>query len=133
MTFAYLPNAKLTYLYDPESGKPRVTPPVLAKNPATAGAGKVLISEELPVNSASSDAEKVDSPAGYIDLVEKKSGRVIDTYNCNIDLLPQTVTFDDREFDLEWRFERGYKSYEVTLKDVRFDKYVGTKDKAKVQ
>ena len=60
-----------------------------------------------------------------------QTGREIDVYNCNIELIPQRIHVGNREYDLEWRFERGYKNYTMTLKDVRFDKYVGTKDKAK--
>ena len=37
-----------------------------------------------------------------------------------------TVTYDGREYEVDLRFKRTYKPYTVTLKEMRYEEYIGT-------
>ncbi len=96
------------------------------KNPATAGAGLQWLVEARRPGSGTDTGSKTDVAAAYVKLLEKGTERPIGTYLVSLELRPQKVTFGDKSYDLGLRFKRTYKPYSMHLKDVRFDKYLGT-------
>jgi ABC-type transport system involved in cytochrome c biogenesis permease subunit len=97
-----------------------------ARNEATAGAGLQWTAEERKPGSGTDAGGKVDVAAAYVKLLKKDSHEPIGTYLVSLELKPQKVTVGDKSYDLALRFKRTYTPYSVTLKDVRFDKYLGT-------
>ncbi|HEX3726307.1 MAG TPA: hypothetical protein VHV08_08690, partial [Pirellulales bacterium] len=96
------------------------------KNLATAGAGLQWALEERRAGSGTDMGGKVDLPAAYVKLSQKPGDKPIGTYLVGLELLPQKIQLGDKTYDLALRFKRNYKPYSMQLRDVRFDKYLGT-------
>jgi len=97
-----------------------------AKNPATQGVGRGVLLVEKPVGAgASSDAE-IDSPAAYVKLTEKSSGKDLGVYALSTRLLDDQVRLGDKAYSLALRFQRTYKPYKILLNDVVKEDYPGS-------
>jgi ABC-type transport system involved in cytochrome c biogenesis permease subunit len=102
-------------------------------NPATAGVGLQQIADEArQATGVGEDAERVDFPAAYIELLDKKNWGVLGTYLVTPGLtMEQTVKvegYDDTQstYDVALRFERVYHPYSLTLKKFERTNYTGT-------
>jgi ABC-type transport system involved in cytochrome c biogenesis permease subunit len=96
-------------------------------NPATAGFGTRQIADAVrPATGVGEDAQKVDFSAAYIELFSKETGRSLGTYLTSQWLNEQPVEVDGRTYDFGLRFKRIYHPYSLTLKEFRFDRYMGT-------
>ncbi|MEX0611086.1 MAG: cytochrome c biogenesis protein CcsA, partial [Pirellulales bacterium] len=96
-------------------------------NPATAGFGQQQVADPVrPATGVGEDAQKVDFPSAYIELISKEDGKSLGTYLTSQWLRDQPVEVAGRKFDLALRFKRIYHPYSLTLKDFRFDRYTGT-------
>ncbi len=103
-------------------------------NSATAGFGLRHVAEAVPpATGVGEDAQKVDFPSAYVELISKETGNSLGTYLASqwfIDgqqrVVNQPVEVDGRTYDIALRFERIYHPFTLTLKDFRFDRYPGT-------
>jgi hypothetical protein len=114
--------------YFPNSSVVAVGP--VAPNPATTGLGGRWLALGRPPEGGASSRSNIAS--GYVQLLEKDSGRDLGTYLVSQFLNDQgqifagaegddcdTVTADGRDWRLQLRFRREYKAYTVRLDDVR--------------
>ncbi len=100
-----------------------------SENPATAGTGLKVVAK--PVRAAAgATSSAVDLAAAYVKLLSKEDGQALGTYLLSQIASSQDVVEEvevaDRTYDVSLRFERSYKPYSITLKDVRKDDYLGT-------
>ncbi len=96
-------------------------------NPATAGFGLRQIADEAPpATGVGEEAQKVDYPAAYIQLISKKTDKPLGTYLATQSLVDQPVQVDGHTYDIGLRFKRIYHPFSVTLKKFSFDRYTGT-------
>jgi ABC-type transport system involved in cytochrome c biogenesis permease subunit len=110
----YLPNSALK------------NPTAETKNPATAGIGKEVVAVEARRGAGTDVESKVDLTAAYVKLLKKGTPDEIGTYLVRLQLPPQAVKIGDKSYDVALQFKRTYKPYSMQLRDVRFDKYLGT-------
>ncbi|MCI0492809.1 MAG: cytochrome c biogenesis protein CcsA [Planctomycetes bacterium] len=103
-----------------------VQPVANAPNPATAGFGREQIAEPLQELSGVDMENRIDFPSAYVELLSKKDGSSLGTYLLSQWLDNQKMEVDGRTYDLALRFQRIYYPYTLTLKDFRFDRYIGT-------
>jgi len=98
-------------------------------NYATAGSGKTLIARKARAATGTGGGQ-VDMAAAYIDVRKKGTEESLGRY-----LLSQlgaandqleAVELDGKTYNVALRFKRTYKDYQISLKDVRKDDYVGT-------
>jgi ABC-type transport system involved in cytochrome c biogenesis permease subunit len=102
----------------------------VAPNPATAGLGKRWLATGRPSEGGASSQSNIAS--GYVQLLDKESGRDLGTHLVSQFLNDQRQVFagaegDDcdtvaaagRDWRLQLRFRREYKPYTVRLDDVR--------------
>ncbi|ADG65876.1 cytochrome c assembly protein [Planctopirus limnophila DSM 3776] len=106
-----------------------VDPKSFATNPATAGHGLKIGAIAAETSKGTDAGGKVDMPAAYIELF-KNDGTSLGTYLVSALLAESgeidSVDIDGKKYQLALRFERHYKPYSVTLKDVRRELYIGT-------
>ncbi len=103
-------------------------------NPATAGFGQQNVAESVaPATGVGENAQKVDSPSAYIELLSKDGGKSLGTYlislrflNDQSRIIDQPVQVDGHTYGIALRFKRLYHPYSVTLKKFKFDRYAGT-------
>jgi len=96
-------------------------------NPATAGIGERQIAEPAAAATGVGDnAQKVDFPAAYVELISKKDGKSLGTYLASQWLVEQPVEVDGRTYEVALRFKRNYHPFSLKLKDFNFDRYTGT-------
>jgi ABC-type transport system involved in cytochrome c biogenesis permease subunit len=96
-------------------------------NAATAGFGLQEIA--VPVRQATGvgeDAEKVDVPAAYAELLSKSDGKSLGTFLVHAMWKEQPVDVNGRTYHVALRFERIYHPYSVALKDFKHEYYTGT-------
>jgi ABC-type transport system involved in cytochrome c biogenesis permease subunit len=111
----WMPNSKLA---DAAPGK---------KDLATAGLGTTVIAEEIPKGTGVDTDSKVDLASAYIEILSKESGESLGTYLVSQRFdRDQAVTADGRTYDIALRFERQYHPFSVSLKDFKFERWVGT-------
>jgi cytochrome c-type biogenesis protein CcsB len=80
---------------------------------------------ERPTFSGTSDAEKVDTPAALVTLLQGE--KTIGTYAvAAFNVLPKMVQLDGKTYEMQLRNRRYYKPYRLHLIDFRFDRYPGT-------
>ena len=100
-----------------------------AENYANRGSG-LRIGVKPRRASAGTDGGEVDMAAAYVDFRKKGTQESLGKY-----LLSQILAANDRaeevevdgaNYDVFLRFKRDYKSYSLSLKDVRKDDYMGT-------
>jgi ABC-type transport system involved in cytochrome c biogenesis permease subunit len=114
--------------YFPNSGVVAVGP--VAPNPATTGLGKQWLAADMPPEGGASS--KANIASAYVQLTEKGSARDLGTYFVSQFLNDQaqifaaatadlcdTVEADGQRWQLQLRFRREYKPYEMRLDDVR--------------
>ena len=99
------------------------------KSLATAGRGtRFKVVETRPSSGTDSDG-RVDLSAAYV-RVRDKQGKDVGTFLTGIlfsmQNLSEKVTVDGKTYDLSLRFKRTYKPYQMTLKDIRKEDYIGT-------
>ncbi len=118
----YFPNARLI---------PRVPGQADDPNPATQGIG--LRESAQPLKASTGTDSEVDFAAAYIQLNERETGKNLGTWlvGIQLDLFNmgrdrQTVQVGNQSYDIDLRFKRVYKPYQVTLLDVKKEDYIGT-------
>jgi ABC-type transport system involved in cytochrome c biogenesis permease subunit len=95
-------------------------------NAATAGVGLHYVAEEARTSSGVGTEDAVDQPAAYVEIFSKATGESLGTFLVAAGLPPQPIGVGAPTCDLALRFQRSYYPYSLTLKDFRFDRYVGT-------
>ena len=106
-----------------------------SENLATRGLGSSRVAMEL--SGTSGLENKVNQPSAYVELLDKTSGDSLGVWlvSCAglpitmerlVDFPEQAVLANESEYRIALRFKRYYKNYSLTLKDFRFDRYVGT-------
>jgi ABC-type transport system involved in cytochrome c biogenesis permease subunit len=95
-------------------------------NAATAGVGLHYLAEEARTGSGVGNDATVDQPAAYLELFSKATGESLGTFLVAAALPEQPIGVGAPTCDLALRFKRSYYPYTLTLKDFRFDRYVGT-------
>ncbi len=95
-------------------------------NAATAGVGLQYVANEARTASGVDTDSAVDQPAAYVELFSKATGESLGTFLVAASLPDQPIGADVPAYDLALRFKRSYYPYSLTLKDFRFDRYVGT-------
>jgi ABC-type transport system involved in cytochrome c biogenesis permease subunit len=98
-------------------------------NPATAGMGTGLVAEKIrPATGVGEDAEKVDYPAAYVELISKSTGDSLGTYLVWVHepLSEQAIEVEGRTYDIALRFERIYHPFSIALKEFDYRHYTGT-------
>lgn len=109
---------------------PRQDQTQAAPNLATAGHGKMLtVAARSPATGVAGN--EVNRPAAYVRL--SRQGQDLGTYLVSnhfatLIMLPprQTVTVEDKPYEIELRFRRTYKPYTIHVLETRHDKFVGT-------
>lgn len=100
------------------------------RSPADKGTGLKWVVEDAPPSTGTDGAGKVDSSAAYVTVLKKGTSDSLGGYLVSIEQsqrdIDETVEVDGKSYALGLRFERRYRPYSVHLKDVRFDKYLGT-------
>ncbi|MBL9082238.1 MAG: cytochrome c biogenesis protein CcsA [Planctomycetales bacterium] len=97
--------------------------------PATAGLGLSRAVIEMPRASGASSDSRVETPAAYVELLDKKNGgKSLGTYLLWVALSgPQQLPeIDGKSYGVWLRFQRDYKPYSITAKEVRADHYVAS-------
>ena len=84
------------------------------------------MAEEARTGSGVGKDETVDQPAAYVELFSKATGESLGTFLVAAALPAQPIGVGAPTCDLALRFKRSYFPYTLTLKDFRFDRYVGT-------
>jgi ABC-type transport system involved in cytochrome c biogenesis permease subunit len=104
------------------------SPTANESNPATAGLGLQQIAvEERQATGVGEDAERVDIPSAYVELLEKESGKSLGTYLVTPGVgTEQPVEVGGRTYDIALRFERIYHPFSLTLKKFDRSNYTGT-------
>lgn len=116
---AYYPNSDLVDIQPGQQGR------------ATAGLGTTVNAVEATRITGTELEEKSNAPAAYVQLLDKKNGNPLGVYL--IGLLPyrsgfvDTVSVDDKPYQIGLRYKHVYKPYAVTLNDVNRSNYLGTK------
>jgi ABC-type transport system involved in cytochrome c biogenesis permease subunit len=99
-------------------------------NPATAGAGRTMIVDEVRASSGTDTGGRVDFSAAYVEFLDRDdSTKSRGTHLLSLwqgDEAPEHVTVGDKTYDVYLRHKRIYKPYAMRLNDVRFDRYIGT-------
>ena len=110
----YFPNAESRFA---QPGEP---------NPATAGLGLVKLVDELSINTGAANAEGIDLPAMYVELLSNSDSKVLDTHLLWVAQGADVVNVEGNPYEISLRFERINKPYSVTLIDFKHDVYAGT-------
>ena len=99
---------------------------------ATAGAGTSRAVVELPPSVGASGGGEVDTPAAFIELLDKRNGgKSVGTYLVSVLISsPQRLPIVDpksgKPYEIAFRFRREYKPYTIAAKEVRADHYVAS-------
>ena len=101
-----------------------------APNLATKGMGESQVARASEPGSGAKSSD-VDRASAYVKVIGKEGGEDLGTYlvSQHPALLPGAVnriSAGDKTYDLDLRFKRSYKDYQITLLDVRKDDYQGT-------
>ena len=100
------------------------------KNPATAGNGLQWIAEPARAGTGTDSGGEIDLSAAYVKFSDKESKKPLGTHLVGVTLalqdVAEQVTVDGKPYEVFLRFKRTYKPYSMALRDVRFDKYMGT-------
>jgi ABC-type transport system involved in cytochrome c biogenesis permease subunit len=106
--------------------------------PAVADAGTNKEFRIVPAKPATgTSGEGIDLASGYFRLLDKKTGEAKETYLLSQEVLGmrngqrrmfdlEQVTWNGVPYRLQLRFERSYKDYRITLKNVEKRDYLGT-------
>jgi ABC-type transport system involved in cytochrome c biogenesis permease subunit len=96
------------------------------ENQANAGVGvKMPVMAIRPITGADA-GQKVNKPAAYVEVLDRKTSKPIGTYLLSVILPAQKIESEGRNYEIALRFEREYKPYAMRLEDVRADMYLGT-------
>ncbi|MEM7452798.1 MAG: cytochrome c biogenesis protein CcsA [Planctomycetota bacterium] len=102
---------------------------------ASEGLGQFFISNEKPVVAGAAASSETNMASCYVRIYEKNEDEDDEEKLLGEWLLGQglylaygmdTVTVDDKQWNLALRFKTAYKPYEVTLTDVQREDYLGT-------
>ncbi len=97
-----------------------------APNLATAEVGLTERAVERAPVSGVSQEQNVNLPAAYVELFDKKSGDSVAVLMTSALLRSPQPVSKESSVDIALRFKRLYKDYSVTLRDFKFDRYIGT-------
>ena len=115
----YYPNANIGMLNSLPEG---VDASALAPNPSSQGIGPRLGISPLPI---SYHDEERNLPTALVDLVGAEGS--IGTWLVSPMLVaPQSFTYEGKEWQIAFRFEREYKPFTVELKELKHDVYPGS-------
>jgi ABC-type transport system involved in cytochrome c biogenesis permease subunit len=81
--------------------------------------------DERPETSGVAAQQTVDLPGAIVELLDKKSGASRGVHLASLELRGEPVEADGKTFDMELRFKRIPKPYEVTLLDFKHETYAG--------
>ena len=100
-------------------------------NPADTGLGASHIARRLEAGTGVDMNRGIDMTSAYVKLIDKHDpsksfGTRLVGVMPSMNNLPEKVTVDGKTYDVFLRVKRDYKPYAMYLKDVRFDKYMGT-------
>ncbi len=110
----YLPNA-VTRLRQPGE-----------QSLATHGQGVLHLAELRPINTGVGDAQGVDIPAAYVEVLAKEDHASLGVYLLPLREWRESLQVGDKSYEMELRFKRTQKSYSVKLLEFQHDLYVGT-------
>ncbi len=100
------------------------------ENPATAGYGLRRVAEEIPPIAGTDNSGQSNSPAAYVKLIDKKSGKPLGVYLFSLQQwlngLTERVDADGRTYEVSLRYRHDYKPYSMHLVDVEQQTYMGT-------
>lgn len=97
------------------------------QTPATSGAGLLRIAEPRAISTGVGDAQGVDIPSIYVDLISNSDDKSLGTYLLSAELpFEEPIRIDGKPFEIALRFKQIPKPYAVKLIDFRFDRFVGT-------
>ena len=100
-----------------------------ANNPATTGIGLRIPVKEVPTVAGTGNDQEVDTPAAYVELLDKKTGDSLGIHTLASQLKPKfadRVTVDGKDYYLVLRVETLQKPYQVTLNDAIREDYPGS-------
>ncbi|MFQ3592569.1 MAG: cytochrome c biogenesis protein ResB, partial [Gemmataceae bacterium] len=95
-------------------------------NLATAGAGTVHQAVDVGEVSGVAEQQTVDTPAVYVELIDKKTGQSLGVYLFSLLLKEQEITIDGKTYEVSLRFRQTQRPFSLTLKKFTFDRYPGT-------
>ncbi|HUY33595.1 MAG TPA: cytochrome c biogenesis protein CcsA [Pirellulales bacterium] len=100
-------------------------------NPADTGFGTSHIAKPLDATTGVDTDRGIDMTSAYVTLIDKRDpSKSLGTRLLGVMLsmknLPEKAAVDGKTYDVVLRVKRDYKPYAMYLKDVRFDKYMGT-------
>lgn len=100
------------------------------RNPATAGSGLTMFAVERGEEKGVDSEGRIDLPAAYVTLENRKTGVTMGTYltavSLSLERAPQRVAFGAKTYELTLRLRRTYKPYSLYLYDFDFKRYPGT-------
>ncbi len=134
---ALLPFDVQVVAFYPNSDLRRISTEELAggdfTNLATTGHGERLVAEPVRPTVGTDSEGRVDTPAAYVTLRERETGKDLGSYLLSTLLMPpffattpDTIRVDGRDYELSLRFKRLYKPYQIELQDVQKNDYIGT-------
>jgi hypothetical protein len=95
-------------------------------NLADTGAGTVHQAVDVGEVSGVAQQQTVDTPAVYVQLLDKQTGKPMGTYLFALLLKEQEITVGDKTYDVSLRFKQTQRPFSLTLKEFSFDRYPGT-------
>ncbi len=90
------------------------------------GVGLQYVAEDASTGSGIGTDDTVNQPAAYLELFSKETGRSLGTFLVAAALPVQPIGIGGPTCEITLRYQRTYYPYSLTLKDFRFDRYVGT-------
>lgn len=94
---------------------------------ATTGLGQTFQIVDLPTSVGTDTSGQVDTPSGYIKVIDRETKKDLGTYLVTTILTrPESIQYNGKTYMLELRFRRTYTPFHLTLKDVQKNVYVGT-------
>jgi hypothetical protein len=100
--------------------------------PADAGYGTKVRADARNEVSGTDTKQQSDIPSAYVTFRPKDGGGPIGTYLVSLwfsaahKVPPQPVTVGEKSYQVDLRFRREYKPYQLRLIEFRFDRYPGT-------
>ena len=101
-----------------------------AENKANSGFGTRFIAVETRPVAGADASSKANRASAYIELIDRKNDKPIGTYLVSQAAYEQdivdTVSYDDKSYQIGLRYKTVYTPYSLELKDTQAEYYVGT-------
>jgi hypothetical protein len=95
-------------------------------NPADQGAGLTIRAVEQSEAAGVDTKQNVETPAAYLRLTDRKTGKDLGTFLFSARLNSQSVRVGDKSYEVALRPKRTYKPFSLHLLKFSFDRYPGT-------